>query len=442
MAQQILSTNTFCEAKFVVDANASQGGYTTIAAALTAATSGSTIFIRPGTYTENLTLKAGVNLTAFSSDSSSNGTGVVVILGMCTMTTAGTVSISNIQLQTNSAALLAVTGSAASIVHLNNCYLNCTNTTGITFSSSNAAASIGINYCKGDIGTTGISLYSSSSIGNISVIYSTFTTTGGSSTVSTNSAGLVQFNWSQLNAPISTTSTGALNFFNSTCDTSATNTTSITANGSGGGTCDSSLCSAGSASTISIGTGVIYTVARTFCSSSNTNSITGAGTINYSAISFGSTSNTINTTTKTIAGTLQGSKNTAPTAGFLGEQIRATLGAGAATTLTNATAKTVISITLTPGIWDISAVIGYSGTVTGTQSVIDISTTDNTLGGTAGDSQCQIPLTSNVSADLGMSIPSYRVTPSTSTTYYLIAFAAFTVGTYKAYGRLSGTRVG
>src|ERR1043166_1875682 len=124
MAQQIVSTNTFTTAKWIVSATASDGTHTTIATALTSASSGDTIFIRPGTYTENLTLKAGVNIAAFICD---GYTPNVTISGTLTLTTAGTVSISGIRLQTNSAAVLAVTGSAASNVFLINCYLNLTN---------------------------------------------------------------------------------------------------------------------------------------------------------------------------------------------------------------------------------------------------------------------------------------------------------------------------
>jgi len=58
------SDNNYGTAKLIVDATAGSGNYTTIAAALAAASSGQTIFIRPGTYTENLTLVAGVNLTS------------------------------------------------------------------------------------------------------------------------------------------------------------------------------------------------------------------------------------------------------------------------------------------------------------------------------------------------------------------------------------------
>ena len=63
-----LTTGNYGPAKFIVSANVYEGTHTTIAAALTSASSGDTIFIRPGTYTENLTLKAGVNLCAYECD--------------------------------------------------------------------------------------------------------------------------------------------------------------------------------------------------------------------------------------------------------------------------------------------------------------------------------------------------------------------------------------
>src|ERR1700676_4205216 len=97
------STDLYANSVLIVDPTLGSGNYTTIGSALTASVSGQTIFIRPGTYTENLTLKAGVNLTAFGSDSSLNGTATVIINGTCTLSTAGTVTISSIQLQTNSA---------------------------------------------------------------------------------------------------------------------------------------------------------------------------------------------------------------------------------------------------------------------------------------------------------------------------------------------------
>jgi len=293
-----LSTNNYGPAKFIVDASAANGTHTTIAAALTSASSGDTIFIRPGTYTENLTLKAGVNLTAYGSDSSLNQTGKVIISGKATFTAAGTVTISGIQLQTNSDFLLAVTGSAASIVNLVNCNLNCTNNTGISFTTSSGSAAIALNRCTGDLGTTGIGLFASSSAGALSLSYSLFTNTGASSTANTISAGTFNLSWSSLKNPVTSSSTGAIAFTYASVDSSAQNVTAVTCGGSGNGAVTGSQFLSGSASAISISQ--TMSLSGSVISSSNTNAITGAGTINYGGLIFTGTSSNINTTTQTL----------------------------------------------------------------------------------------------------------------------------------------------
>lgn len=299
MAQQILPTNTFTTAKWIVSATASDGTHTTIATALTSASSGDTIFIRPGTYTENLTLKAGVNLTAFGSDSSLNGTANVIISGTCTLTSAGSVTISGIQLQTNSAALLAITGSAASIVNLNNCYLNCTNNTGITFSSSSGSATLLINNCEGDLGTTGIGLFSHSSSGSMSIRYSHFTNSGSSLTASTCSSGTLSLTYSLLTSAVTTSSTGSIQSVYSTIDVSSFNIIAATFGGSGVHVLRYCRYASGTASAVSIGSA---TPVLEFCtiSSSNTNAVTGSGTLTGNSISFEGTSSGVNTTTQTM----------------------------------------------------------------------------------------------------------------------------------------------
>lgn len=287
-----LSTNNYGPAKFIVDGTSTANGtHSTIASALTSASSGDTIFIRPGTYTENLTLKAGVNLTAYGSDSSLNGTGKVIISGTCTLTTAGTVTISGIQLQTNSAVLLAVTGTAASIVNLTNCYLNCSNNTGITFSSSDAGSQINISNCSGNLGTTGIAYFSDSSAGTLKIFYSILSNSGVSTTASTKSAGLFTMQQSTLTSPLtyssSNTSSSILN-----CDfnCSAINTTPLTTSGTGTITIQHSNVNGGTAAAISIGAGTTVAARQNVLRSSAANSVTGAGTFEHS-------SNTLFTTT-------------------------------------------------------------------------------------------------------------------------------------------------
>jgi len=435
----LANINPMSASRWIVDSLGFNGTHTTIAAAITSATSGDTIEILPGTYTGNLTLKAGVNLTAWGSDSSLNATGKVIISGTCTLTTAGSVTISGIQLQTNSADLLDVTGTLASIVNLQNCYLNCTNNTGITFSSSSASSAINIDNCYGNLGTTGIKLFAHSGAGSLSIFNSDFTNTGASTTASTISgSGLVACRRSVFFSPITSSSTSG--FGGDWCgfNCSTLNTTALTLGGSGSSSFTNSNILGGSASAVSISnTTGIY---NSSISSSNTNAITGAGTIQYSGLSFTSSSTTINTTTQTIAGTLQGSKNTAPTAGFIGEQIRSTVVVGSPINLLNNTVTNITSISLTPGVWDVSAV--GEGAFTGVSGFLflSVNSVSATLG-TRGDNSMGFGLVATAPT-ISMSLASYRVTVSTTTTYFMIMDANFTTGACTGYGRISATRVG
>lgn len=290
------ASNNYGPAKWIVDSAVGNGTHTTIAAALTSSSSGDTIFIRPGTYTENLTLKAGVNLTAFDCDASLRATGHVIISGTCTMTTAGTVSISGIQLQTNSAALLAVTGSAASIVELFNCFLNMTNNSGITFSSSSASAAINISSSRGNLGTTGIAAFAHSSAGQL-VFNNTFLfNNGGSTTASTCSAGTLTNLYSQFLFPITTSGTSQFQSSHSVY-TNAQNVTNLTCGGSVFNSSGYDAYNSGTASCISVGSNLTLIVAA--LNSTNTNAITGAGTVNYSNPQFQNSAKAINTTTQT-----------------------------------------------------------------------------------------------------------------------------------------------
>ena len=296
-----LSTNNYGCAKFIVDGTTTANGtHSTIASALTSASSGDTIFIRPGTYTENLTLKAGVNLTAFGSDSSFNGTGKVIISGTCTMTTAGSVTISGIQLQTNSAFLLAVTGSAASVVNLQNCYLNMTNNTGISHTSSSSSSAINIYDCEGNVGTTGITPFISTSSGTILMKNTRITNSGASSTTSSTSAGAVTLQYTRLFTPITTSSSGTFSLIYSDIECDNQNVTALTLAGTGTSGAQYSIFGAGTASGVSVGAGTTLNFfGFNDVVSSNTNAVTGAGTIVYNAIGYSSTSSVINTTTKT-----------------------------------------------------------------------------------------------------------------------------------------------
>jgi hypothetical protein len=445
-----LSTNNYGPAKFIVDSSAANGTHTTIAAALTSASSGDTIFIRPGTYTENLTLKAGVDLVAFNGDQSTPN---VTIIGKCSFSSAGTVSIGNIRLQTNSDFVLAVTGSVASIVNLNNCYIDCTNNTGISFTSSSSSSIINLRYCIGNLGTTGIAVYTQSSTGFLNINYCTFNNSGSSTTQSTNSAGQVAINYSNFLCVVATSSTGTFitgNSFIESGGAGALNATALTTSGTGACAADKTTFASGTASAISLGSGTTINMYNCSISSSNTNAITGAGTISYNNISFIGTSYGNNVTNQSRlwidGGQYKGkTTNTAPDAGMIGEQISSVIALASAVALTSTVSANVTSINLTPGIWNIVAlgIFHATGAISGaTQSSLSISATSAT-GGTTGDSKIDTPTVPvNAGPDLGLTIPAYRVSLSANTTYFLVALGIGSVSyNASAYGRISATRV-
>lgn len=128
--------------------------YLTIGAAITAASSGTTIFVFPGSYTESITFKAGVNLTSPAEYS-------VYIIGNHAWTSgAGTIISENIVLQNPASAAsgttLAVSGSQAVNLILINSYVNSASLSGagdaINWTNSNSASKLQIN--DGNINVT------------------------------------------------------------------------------------------------------------------------------------------------------------------------------------------------------------------------------------------------------------------------------------------------
>jgi len=264
--------------------------YQTIQSAINAASSGQTVFVKTGTYTENLTLKAGVNITAFSGDALAPN---VTIVGKATFTGSGTVALSNMRLQTNADFFLAVTGSAASIVYLNECYLACSNHTGISYTSSSGTSAVLLQLCMGIISDASSSLFSSSGAGSIALYYSNI---AGSSTVaSTVSAGIIGLHYNIIGFPLTTSGTAALSSVFNAFECGSLNTTSLTVGGSGGAVARGDSYSSGTASAVSVGS--TLTMAQAGVDSTNAHVITGAGTLNAGIITFTNTGNNINTST-------------------------------------------------------------------------------------------------------------------------------------------------
>lgn len=272
------------------------GDFTTIQAAINAAVSGQTIFLRPGTYTENPVLKDGIDIVAFSSDPA---TPQVTIVGKCSFSSGGTSSVSNICFQTNADYFVEVTGASQCRIFFNNCCFNITNHTGINFTNSNASSRLEFNQGYLDFSGTGIAIFNMTSVGVMNFLYMTMINTAGTSTSSTQSAGIITCLFTSISSPITTSGTGSIQFRNCSLDTGSENTTALTAGSSGSHAMINGIIASGTAPCINVGVGASVEAALTNLVSSNTNVVTGLGLFSYDNATAFSLSIQMNPTTQT-----------------------------------------------------------------------------------------------------------------------------------------------
>jgi len=117
---------------FVVD-KFGNGDFTTIGAALTAAAAGSTIYINPGTYTENLTHTKNMNLI---------GSLGVTIVGSQASSSTCSINFVEMNFTTNSNNVVNITGTGTTFFTFDGCIINATNATGIVINNANATLSL------------------------------------------------------------------------------------------------------------------------------------------------------------------------------------------------------------------------------------------------------------------------------------------------------------
>lgn len=382
-----LPTNNYGAAKLIVATSAANGTHTTLAAAMADAISGDTIFLRDSV-TENVTLTPGVNIAAWTGGTLNTPS----ITGKLTMTGAGTCNISGLKLVTNSDFLLAVTGSANSVVNLNNCFLSITNNTGISFTTSGASSGISLNYCSGDITTTGISCFSHSSAGGLTFTYCVITNNGQSTTASTCSAGSVSLRNSRIGFTITTSSTASFVSDYTFHESPAINLTMLTLNGTGSvQRILKSYVGSGTSSAISIGSGVTVIGTGITLNTSNANAITGAGTLNYSLIdSVSGTALAMNVTGTTAYNAMMGSVSFDAGANYLSNYA---VGTWTPTITPSGTAFTSITYSNQTGFY---TRIGNMVTIWGSVSVSAL-----TIGSATGSLRISaLPFTSNSAANV------------------------------------------
>ena len=288
------SDNKWAVAKFIVDPTAGLGDFTTITAAMAAVSSGDVVAVRQGTYPEDFTIPAGVTLTTMGGASDP---ATVEVVGKITMTDAGTSSIYGIRLTTNGDFSIVVSGTSASILKINNCFFNTADNTAISFTSSSASSQIFLENCNGDLGTTGIKVFENTGSGSLIIFKSRFTNSGASTTANTCSSGVVDLRLVEFNNPITMSATGANTFEYCIFYTVAQNVTSLTLDG-GSSSVKWSRIQSGTAVAVSIASASAF-ITNCSIESSNASAIDGVGTLNYSLLTLGTSSN-ITTTTQVL----------------------------------------------------------------------------------------------------------------------------------------------
>lgn len=141
--------------------------------------------------------------------------------------------------------------------------------------------------------------------------------------------------------------------------------------------------------------------------------------------------------------------NDSASAGFVGETVISNLLTGSAVSLTTATAKTVTSISLTAGDWDVSGAVVFKPGATTSVTIFGsaISATTDAVPATIGNDTgnevlIQFAQAAAVPAtDFTQVIPRIRVSVASTTTVFLTCKATFTVSTLGAYGTIRARRI-
>ena len=181
-----------------------------------------------------------------------------------------------------------MTGSAASMVILEDCYLNCTNNTALHLTSTSSSSGISCYYCTGDLTTTGIALFVNGGSGSIRFIHSLFGNSGASSTQNTcTSTGGFFPNFSGWANGVALSGGGDMtgDFLDMSMGTAQQ---AITLTGNSTSNVQHCTIASGSSTAISIAAGSSQQLHDVLISSSNGSPISGSGSLVYTDVVFNS----------------------------------------------------------------------------------------------------------------------------------------------------------
>lgn len=310
MAYLRTADNNFGVAKFIVGSTYSQGvTHITLASAVSDATSGDTIYVRPGSYDEDFTIDSSaikdLNFVCLEPNYREI-TSKPEIIGKISITRASKVGFFGFKFTTDSDNSFLISGNSAGVT-CENCYFNASNAN--SFSITVSSGNLYLDNCSGTFASTRTLFVAT---GGLQWIKSClFYDASGTLTASSNSTSVIRMSDSIFRIPFSTSDTGFIEAVNCQFGTIVTpfdNVTFITTAGSVSSYLYHCQIYSGSQSAISVGSGTTVNCYLSEISSSNTNAITGAGTFNSDAISYVGSSTLNNVTTRGFV--THGEKNT------------------------------------------------------------------------------------------------------------------------------------
>lgn len=156
------------------------------------------------------------------------------------------------------------------------------------------------------------------------------------------------------------------------------------------------------------------------------------------------TNTTMTSSTATITHLVGTTTNNNATAGTVGEYKSGSVVSGSAVSASGTNFVDITAITLTAGDWDLSGIVTCTlnaATMTGYEGVLSVNTGNTQTDHVSGDNLIGSNNVPNGVEDSSVSIPNWRVSIASTTTYYLKFRVISSAGTPKGYGRMSARRV-
>lgn len=265
------SSNLYTNTKYIVD-GAGGSPYLTIQSAINAANAATlpaTVFIRPGVYTENLTLYSGIDL-----EGSENS--AVSIVGLHTPPTSGSLSFNRLGF-TSATDVLFSSSAGTTVIKFSRCVFAITNGYICNFTHASWTGTISLKYCTDSSTTNGLIYTAGAAPVNI---YNSIIGAGTAKTMTLNST--VELFNAKIGCPVSFAGSSTVR-----AEGGSTFLGTITTGGSVDVKIRNSTITTGATAAIVIGSSVAMNLNNVVVDSTKTTScIEGTGTVNFNEATF------------------------------------------------------------------------------------------------------------------------------------------------------------